>query len=212
MAEKELSVAVYSQAGEKLSSVNLSSEVFGVKENEQVMHDAVLVYQANMRQDTAKTKKRDEVSGGGKKPWRQKGTGRARAGSSRSPIWVGGGTVFGPTGVQNHKIAQNRKEHKLAMKCAYSAVVKNGGLLLVDEFKFDSIKTKLVVKMLKDLKAEGKVLIVVKDVDENLILSAQNIANVVVTAVDNVSVYDLMYFDKVVMDKDTIKLVEEALL
>ena len=212
MAEKKLSVAVYSQAGEKLSSVNLSSEVFGVEENKQVMHDAVLVYQANMRQDTAKTKKRDEVSGGGKKPWRQKGTGRARAGSTRSPIWVGGGTVFGPTGVQNHKIAQNRKEHKLAMKCAYSLHVSDKSLVIVDAFKFESIKTKQVVKMLKDLKVEGKALIVVKDVDENLILSAQNIANVVVTAVDNVSVYDLMYFDKIIMDKDTVKLVEEALL
>ncbi len=212
MAEKKISVAVYSQAGEKLSSVSLNSEVFGVEENKQVMHDAVLVYQANMRQDTAKTKKRDEVSGGGKKPWRQKGTGRARAGSTRSPIWVGGGTVFGPTGVQNHKIAQNRKEHKLALKCAYSNVVKEKSLLVVDEFKFDTIKTKAVVKMLKDLNADGKVLIVLKDIDDNLILSAQNIKNVVVTAVDNVSVYDLMYFDKVVMDKDTVKLVEEALL
>ena len=212
MAEKKISVAVYSQAGEKLSSVSLNSEVFGVEENKQVMHDAVLVYQANMRQDTAKTKKRDEVSGGGKKPWRQKGTGRARAGSTRSPIWVGGGTVFGPTGVQNHKIAQNRKEHKLALKCAYSNVVKEKSLLVVDEFKFDTIKTKAVVKMLKDLNADGKVLIVLKDIDDNLILSAQNIRNVVVTAVDNVSVYDLMYFDKVVMDKDTVKLVEEALL
>ncbi len=212
MAEKKISVAVYSQAGEKLSTVSLNSEVFGVNENKQVMHDAVLVYQANMRQDTAKTKKRDEVSGGGKKPWRQKGTGRARAGSTRSPIWVGGGTVFGPTGVQNHKIAQNRKEHKLALKCAYSNVVKEKSLLVVDEFKFDTIKTKAVVKMLKDLNADGKVLIVLKDIDDNLILSAQNIKNVVVTAVDNVSVYDLMYFDKVVMDKDTVKLVEEALL
>lgn len=212
MAEKKISVAVYSQAGEKLSSVSLNSEVFGVEENKQVMHDAVLVYQANMRQDTAKTKKRDEVSGGGKKPWRQKGTGRARAGSTRSPIWVGGGTVFGPTGVQNHKIAQNRKEHKLALKCAYSNVVKEKSLLVVDEFKFDTIKTKAVVKMLKDLNADGKVLIVLKDIDDNLILSAQNIKNVVVTAVDNVSVYDLLYFNKVVMDKDTVKLVEEALL
>lgn len=212
MVEKKISVAVYSQAGEKLSNVTLKPEVFGVTENKQVMHDAVLVYQANMRQDTAKTKKRDEVSGGGKKPWRQKGTGRARAGSTRSPIWVGGGTVFGPTGVQNHKIAQNRKEHKLALKCAYSNVVREKSLIVVDEFKFDTIKTKSVVKMLADLKADGKVLIVVKDLNENLILSAQNIQNVVVTAVDNVSVYDLMYFNKVVMDKDTVKLVEEALL
>ena len=212
MAEKKISVATYSQAGEKLGSVSLKAEVFGVEEHKQVMHDAVITYQANMRQDTAKTKKRDEVSGGGKKPFRQKGTGRARAGSSRSPIWVGGGTVFGPTGVQNHKIAQNRKEHKLAMKSAYSCKVREGGLIVVDEFKFEAIKTKAVVEMLKALKAEGKVLLVLKEADENIILSAQNIKNVVVTAVNNVSVYDLMYFDKVVMDKETVKLVEEALM
>jgi large subunit ribosomal protein L4 len=212
MAAKTIKLPVYSVAGEELSSVSLKAEVFGIEENKQVMHDAVVVYQANMRQDTAKTKKRDEVSGGGKKPWRQKGTGRARAGSSRSPIWVGGGTVFGPTGVQNHKLAQNRKEHKLALKSAYSVLVKNKGLVLVDSFKFEEIKTKNVVNMLKALKVEGKTLIVLKDIDEKVILSAQNIANVVVTSVTNVSVYDLMYFDHVVMDKDSVKLVEEALL
>ncbi len=212
MAAKTIKLPVYSATGEELSSVSLKAEVFGIEENKQVMHDAVVVYQANMRQDTAKTKKRDEVSGGGKKPWRQKGTGRARAGSSRSPIWVGGGTVFGPTGVQNHKLAQNRKEHKLALKSAYSVLVKNKGLVLVDSFKFEEIKTKNVVNMLKALKVEGKTLIVLKDIDEKVILSAQNIANVVVTSVTNVSVYDLMYFDHVVMDKDSVKLVEEALL
>ncbi len=212
MAEKKLSVPTYSQAGEKLGSVSLKAEVFGVEEHKQVMHDAVITYQANMRQDTAKTKKRDEVSGGGKKPFRQKGTGRARAGSSRSPIWVGGGTVFGPTGVQNHKISQNRKEHRLALRSAYSVKVRENNLIVVDTFKFEAIKTKDVVEMLKALKAEGKVLLVLKEADENLILSAQNLKNVVVTPVNNVSVYDLMYFDKVVMDKETVKLVEEALM
>ena len=210
MATKKVSVAVVNMAGEKVESLSLNASVFGVEENKQVMHDAVLVYPANMRQDTAKTKKRDEVSGGGKKPWRQKGTGRARAGSTRSPIWVGGGCVFGPTGVQNHKLSQNRKEHKLALKCAYSAQAKNG-LIVVDEFKFDSIKTKNVVAMLKALKADKKSLIVISDLDENLIASAANIANVVVTPVTNVSVYDLMYFDNVIMDKATVKMVEEAL-
>ena len=206
---KKISLDVYSQAGEKVSKVEVSEYVFGQKENVQVMHDAVVVYQANMRQDTAKTKKRDEASGGGKKPWRQKGTGRARAGSSRSPIWVGGGTVFGPTGVQNHTIKQNRKEHNLALRCAYSAKVKD--LIVVDEFKFAEKKTKNVVKMLKDLKAEGKVLIVLSEDNENLVYSAGNIATACVTPVNNVSVYDLMYFDKVVMDKATLKVVENTL-
>ena len=210
MATKNISLPVYSQAGEELSKVSLSAEVFGIEPNTQVMRDAVVVYQANMRQDTAKTKKRDEVSGGGKKPWRQKGTGRARAGSSRSPIWVGGGTVFGPTGVQNHKISQNKKEHRLALKSAWSLKAKKN-IRVVDEFKFEEIKTKNVVKMLGDLKAEGKVLIVLADANENLILSAQNIANVVITRADNVSVYDLMYFDTVVASKDAIKQIEEAL-
>lgn len=209
MADKKISVNVYSSLGEKVSTVSVSAEVFGVKENAQVMHDAVLCYQANMRQDTAKTKKRDEVSGGGKKPWRQKGTGRARAGSSRSPIWVGGGVVFGPTGDQNHKLSQNRKEHRLALKCAWSSKVKD--LRVVEELKFAEKKTKAVVALLKALKAEGKTLIVLSEFDENVILSAQNIARVVVTSVDNVSVYDLMYFDNIVMDKATLKVVENTL-
>ena len=206
---KKITLDVYSQEGSKVSTVEVSSYVFGQEENVQVMHDAVVVYQANARQATAKTLVRHEVSGGGKKPWRQKGTGRARAGSSRSPIWVGGGTVFGPTGVQNHTIKQNRKEHNLAMRCAYSAKVKD--LIVVDEFKFSEKKTKNVVKMLKDLKATGKVLIVLSEDNENLVYSAANIATAVVTPVHNVSVYDLMYFDKVVMDKATIKVVENLL-
>lgn len=210
MADKKITLKVLSLAGEEVSTVSVSGHVFGQKEATQAMHDAVVCYQANMRQDTAKTKKRDEVSGGGKKPWRQKGTGRARAGSSRSPIWVGGGTVFGPTGVQNHTIKQNRKEHNLALRSAWSMKVKD--LVVVDELKVGK-KTKEFVKILKDLKVSGKVLVVTTcDADnENLLLSAGNIANVVVTCACNVSVYDLMYFDKVVMSKATLKVVEENL-
>ena len=208
MADKKITLNVLSQAGEQVSTVTVSGHVFGQKEATQAMHDAVVTYQANMRQDTAKTKKRDEVSGGGKKPWRQKGTGRARAGSNRSPIWVGGGTVFGPTGVQNHTIKQNRKEHNLALRSAWSSKVKD--LIVVDSIKV-SKKTKDTVKMLKDLKATGKVLIVVSEDNENLLLSARNVANAVVTCVCNVSVYDLMYFDHIVMDKATLKVVDETL-
>ena len=208
MAEKKISVPVYSQAGEKVSTVSVSAYVFGQEEATQAVHDAVVVYQANMRQDTAKTKKRDEVSGGGKKPWRQKGTGRARAGSTRSPIWVGGGTVFGPTGVQNHTIKQNRKEHNLALRSAWSSKVKD--LIVVEKFEVEP-KTKAFVKVLKDLKAEGKVLVVLSEDNENLLRAVGNIANAVATAVDNVSVYDLLYFDKVVLDKATLKVVEERL-
>ena len=210
MADKKISLPVYSQAGEKLSTVSVSAENFGVEYNPQVVKDAIVVYQANMRQDTAKTKKRDEVSGGGKKPWRQKGTGRARAGSSRSPIWVGGGTVFGPTGIQDHTLKQNRKEHKLALRVMYSQKVKD--LVVVDEIKFADRKTKNVIKMFKDLGVQGKVLVVVSDdKNENLIYGASNIAGCVVTPAWNVSVYDLAYFDKIVMDKATLKVVEETL-
>jgi large subunit ribosomal protein L4 len=209
MAEKKIIVPVYSQAGEKVSELSLDASVFGVEENKQVVYDAIKVYQANMRQDTAKTKKRDEVSGGGKKPWRQKGTGRARAGSSRSPIWVGGGTVFGPTGVQNHKLSQNRKEHRLALRCAYSSKVKE--LVVVDAWKVSKISTKAIVKDLEALKATGKVLLVLSEDNEKLIKSCSNIASLVITSADNVSVYDLVYFDHIVTDVKTIKLVEENL-
>ena len=209
MAEKKIVVPVYSLAGEKVSDLSLDASVFGVKENKQVMYDAVKVYQANMRQDTAKTKKRDEVSGGGKKPWRQKGTGRARAGSSRSPIWVGGGTVFGPTGVQNHKLSQNRKEHRLALRSAYSSKVKE--LIVVNEFKVAKISTKEFAKTLAVLKATGKVLLILSEDNEKLIKSCSNIATLVLTSVDNVSVYDLLYFDHILTDEKTIKLVEANL-
>lgn len=209
MATKKVSVPVYSLAGEKVSDLSLDASVFGVEENKQVVYDAIKVYQANMRQDTAKTKKRDEVSGGGKKPWRQKGTGRARAGSSRSPIWVGGGTVFGPTGVQNHKLQQNRKEHRLALRVAYSSKVKE--LVVVDKFNVSKVSTKEFVKTLKVLKATGKVLLVLSEDNEKLIKSCANIATLVMTSVDNVSVYDLLYFDHILTDEKTIKLVEENL-
>ena len=209
MAEKKIVVPVYSLAGEKVSDLSLDASVFGVEENKQVMYDAVKVYQANMRQDTAKTKKRDEVSGGGKKPWRQKGTGRARAGSSRSPIWVGGGTVFGPTGVQNHKLSQNRKEHRLALRSAYSSKVKE--LIVVNEFKIAKISTKEFAKTLAVLKATGKVLLILSEDNEKLIKSCSNIATLVLTSVDNVSVYDLLYFDHILTDEKTIKLVEANL-
>ena len=208
MAEKKVTLKVLSQAGEEVSTVQVSGYVFAEKEATQAIHDAIVVYQANMRQDTAKTKKRGEVSGGGKKPWRQKGTGRARAGSTRSPIWVGGGTVFGPTGVQNHTIKQNRKEHNLALRSAWSSKVKD--LVIVEKFEVEP-KTKAFVKVLKDLKAAGKVLLVVSENNENLFRAASNIATLVITEWNNVSVYDLLYFDKIVMDKATLKVVEESL-
>jgi len=190
--------------------MSLSAEVFGVKMNKQVIHDAVCVYNANLRQATAKTKTRSEVSGGGKKPWRQKGTGRARAGSTRSPIWVGGGRVATPTGEQNYKLSQNKKEHALALKGVLSEKVKDG-LIVIDEWKLEGMKTKKFAEILKALKADKKVLIVLDDDNANVVASARNLKNVGVTGDNNVAVYDLMYFDQVIMSKKALKNIEEAL-
>jgi len=164
-----------------------------------------------MRQATSKTKKRDEVSGGGKKPWRQKGTGRARAGSSRSPIWVGGGTVFGPTGDQNYTLQQNKKEHRLALKSALTLKVKDG-LKVVDSLELKEIKTKSFVEIVKALKAEGRILVVLTDVEENVALSARNLTNVTITVPTNVSVYDLLNNQSVIMSKAAVKALEEVLI
>ncbi len=211
MAErKTVSVKVFNQTGEEVSKMNLDAHVFNVEPNKQAMFDAVQVYQANLRQATAKTKVRHEVSGGGKKPWRQKGTGRARAGSSRSPIWVGGGTVFGPTGNQNFKLSQNKKEHNLALRSALSTLTKNG-LVVVDDMKFEQAKTKDFLAMLKALKIENKVLVVSNDLNDNLLLSAQNINWVKIVSVSNVSVYDLLNVDNLLITKDAVKSLQEAL-
>ena len=156
---KRISVSVLNLNGEETEKkVNLNGDVFGVEPNTQVMFDAVQVYQANMRQATAKTKTRAEVRGGGKKPWRQKGTGRARAGSSRSPIWVGGGTVFGPIGNQNYKLSMNKKAHALALKSALSVKASEKNIIVVNEL--NTTKTKDFAKALEMLKVEGKALVV----------------------------------------------------
>jgi len=211
MAEKKnISVKVFNMAGEEVSKMNLSAEVFGVEPHKQAMFDAVQVEQANSRQATAKTKVRHEVSGGGKKPWRQKGTGRARAGSSRSPIWVGGGTVFAPVGTQNFKLSQNKKEHALAVKSALSLKAKDG-LVVVDEIKFENKKTKEFVAMLDALKANGKVLVVVEDIDEHIFASSRNVGYAKVVTSDNVSVLDLLNVDSLVLSKASAKAIEEAL-
>lgn len=211
MAEKKnISVKVLNMAGEEVSKMNLSAAIFGIEPNQQTMFDAVQVEQANARQATAKTKVRHEVSGGGKKPFRQKGTGRARAGSSRSPIWVGGGTVFGPVGNQNYKISQNRKEHKLALKSALSLKTKDG-LLVIDEIKFDEKKTKNFTAFLDAIKVGGKALVVVDEITENIFASARNVGYAKVVTADNVSVLDLLNVDNLVMSQASVKAIEEAL-
>lgn len=212
MAEfKKVSVPVYNQLGEKISTMSLKGEVFNVEVNKSAMFDAVNVYRSNMRQGTSKTKKRDEVSGGGKKPWRQKGTGRARAGSSRSPLWVGGGIVFGPSGDQNYKLQQNKKEHRLALKSALTVRAQDG-LKVVDVIELKEVKTKAVVEILSALKLAGRILVVLPEIEENVALSARNLANVTVTTPDNVSVYDLLNHQAVIMSKAAVKALEEVLI
>lgn len=204
---KKLSVNVLNTTGEVVSALDLNKDVFQVKENTQVMFDAVQVYQANMRQATAKTKTRHEVSGGGKKPWRQKGTGRARAGSSRSPIWVGGGNALGPDGNHNYKLAQNKKAHKLALRSALSLKVKED-LIVVDELKVSG-KTKDMKTILNAIKASGRVLLVSSD--ELVHQASKNLENVVVREFNNVSVYDLLNTKSLVVDQNDIKKIEEVL-
>lgn len=204
---ENIELKVLSQTGKEVSTITLDKEVFGVEVNEQVMFDAVMTYLANRRQATAKTKKRHEVSGGGKKPFRQKGTGRARAGSSRSPIWVGGGTVFGPDGNQNFKIKQNKKEHKLALKSALTKQVNN--LVVLDNLTVEG-KTKEVISVLKALNiANNKVLLVSED--EKVLQGTRNLNNVLVVSKNNISVYDLLNSETLVMVEADVKELEEGL-
>ena len=204
---ENIELKVLSQTGKEVSTITLDKEVFGVEVNEQVMFDAVMTYLANRRQATAKTKKRHEVSGGGKKPFRHKWTARARAGSSRSPIWVGGGTVFGPDGNQNFKIKQNKKEHKLALKSALTKQVNN--LVVLDNLTVEG-KTKEVVDVLKALNiANNKVLLVSED--EKVLQGSRNLNNVLVVSKNNISVYDLLNSETLIMVETDVKELEEGL-
>lgn len=212
MAEKKtVSVKVYNMAGEEVSKLSLKAEAFGIEPNNQVMFDAVQVEQSNARQATAKTKVRHEVSGGGKKPFRQKGTGRARAGTTRSPIWVGGGTVFGPDGNQSYKISQNKKAHNLALRSALSLKVKDG-MRVLDELNLEEKKTKEFLKVLDALKVGGKALVVVDAIDENTYYSASNLDWVKLVTTDNVSVLDLLNVDTVVFTKSSVENLQKEVL
>ena len=207
---KRISMVVLNQNGEELEKkVNLNGDVFGIEPNTQVWFDAAQFYQQNKTHATAKTKTRAEVRGGGKKPWRQKGTGRARAGSSRSPIWVGGGTVFGPIGNQNFKLKMNKKSHALALKSALSIKANEKNIVLVENLT--STKTKEVVKTLEALKVDSKALVVLAEENEEFTRAARNVSFVKVVLANNVSVYDLINATKLVMTVDAAKAVEGGL-
>ncbi len=200
---------VYNMAGEVVSEFELNDAVFGITPNEAVLHEAVVTYLANQRQGTQSTKTRAEVSGGGKKPWRQKGTGHARQGSTRAPQWYHGGVALGPK-PRDYSKSMNRKAHKLAMLSALSAKVQSKELILVDSINMDSYKTKTVVNMLNALDANKKVLLVMPEKNEFLIKSASNIAGVRTALCNTINVYDILNCDKFVMTVDAAKKIEEV--
>lgn len=203
-------VALLNQTGELIENITLDDSVFGIEPNQQVIYDVVNAQRAAMRQGTHDTKNRREVSGGGRKPWRQKGTGRARQGSIRAPQWRGGGIVFGPT-PRSYAVKVNRKVSKLAMKSALSYKVLNNKLIAVNEINLSEIKTKNFIQVLESLNACGKTLFILPQVTENVERSARNIPNVSVNVANHVSVYDVLNYDKVVIALDSIKYFEEVL-
>lgn len=197
--------------GEKIKDLNLEKDVFGIEPNDVVLKDAIVLAQASLRQGTHKAKTRAEVSGGGRKPWRQKGTGNARQGSIRSVQWVGGGIAFGPV-PRNYNKKQNRKERKLALKSAWSYKVKNNNLVVVDEIKLETAKTKDMIKMLANLKLDGeKLLVVVKEYSENVILASRNLQNIMLLQANEVGVLDIVSAKKVLIEDAALESIKEVL-
>ena len=197
--------------GEKVKDINLNEEIFGITPNNNVLNDAIILTMASLRQGTHKTKNRSEVSGGGRKPWRQKGTGRARQGSIRAVQWVGGGR-YGTPVPRDYSKKQNRKERQLAIKSALSEKVAANEILVIDKLTVKSPKAKDMVSVLETLKvADKKVLLVVKEFDDNLILASRNLQNVVLILADEINVLDIVGTDVMVITEDAIKYVEEVL-
>ena len=203
------SVSVYDMTGKKTSSKKLSDDIFGIEPNVAVMHSAVINYLANQRQGTQSTKTRSEVSGGGRKPWRQKGTGHARQGSTRSPQWTHGGIALGPK-PRSYRFALPKKVRRLAMKSAFSSKVAAGEMMILKELKLDEIKTKTMVNLFGALKADKKVLLVLPEKDEKVILSARNIPGVKTALVNTLNVYDILNCDKFIVVKDAVAQLEEV--
>ena len=201
-------VSVYNMEGKEVGKMDLSDAVFGVEVNEHLVHLAVKQQLANNRQGTQKAKTRAEVSGGGRKPWRQKGTGHARQGSTRSPQWTGGGVVFAPT-PRDYSFKLNKKEKQLALKSALTSKLQDSKLIVVDELKFDEIKTKNFKQVMDNLKVE-KGLVILADNDQNVVLSARNMATVNTTLTNQINVYDIMKAGTVVLTKDSAAKIEEV--
>ena len=201
-------VSVFNMEGKEVGTIELNDAVFGVKVNEHLVHMAVVQQLANNRQGTQKAKTRSEVSGGGRKPWRQKGTGHARQGSTRSPQWTGGGVVFAPV-PRDYSFKLNKKEKRAALKSALTSRVEAGKLIVVDELKFDEIKTKKFQAVLDNLKV-SKALVVLAENDEKVVMSARNIPAVKTALTNTINVYDILKGDTLVLTKDAVAKIEEV--
>ena len=203
--------ALLSLKGEKIKDIKLDDNVWGITPNDQVVYEHINLFMANRRQGTHATKNRSEVSGGGRKPWRQKGTGNARQGSIRAPHWVGGGVIFGPSANRNYTKKMNRKERRLALKSALTYKANDKAIIVVDKFDAETNKTKDMLQVLEGLKATGKTLIVTTELTENLILATRNIADVKLVLANELNTYDVLYVDKMIITEDAVKYVEEVL-
>lgn len=201
-------VSVYNTEGNEVGTMELNDAIFGVEVNEHLVHMAVVQQLANNRQGTQKAKTRSEVSGGGRKPWRQKGTGHARQGSTRSPQWTGGGVVFAPV-PRDYSFKLNKKEKRAALKSALTSRVQDNKFLVVDEIKFDEIKTKKFQAILNNLNV-SKAMVILGDDSENVVLSARNIPNVITAAVNTINTYDIMKYSTVIATKDAVAKIEEV--
>ncbi len=203
-------ITMFDQTGKKVKDVSLADEVFGIEPNKSVLFDAIIMQRASLRQGTHKVKNRSEVRGGGRKPWRQKGTGNARQGTIRAPHWVGGGVVFGPT-PRSYKYKLNKKVRRLALRSALSLKVINEEITLVDAISFESPKTKEAINVLANLNVNGKTLIVNSDFDDNVAKSFRNIPKTNYLTVDQVSVLDLSHYDNLIITEDAVNKLGEVL-
>ena len=202
------SVSVYNMEGKEVGTIELNDAVFGVTVNEHLVHMAVVQQLANNRQGTQKAKTRSEVSGGGRKPWRQKGTGHARQGSTRSPQWTHGGVVFAPV-PRDYSFKLNKKEKRIALKSALTSKVADGSLKVIEELKFDEIKTKKFAEVMNNLEAKNA-LVIINENDKNVVLSARNLADAKTILTGNMNVYDIMKAGTVVLTKDAVSTIEEV--
>ena len=202
-------VSVYNMEGKEVGKIDLNDAIFGVEINEHLVHMAVLQQLADKRQGTQKAKTRSEVSGGGRKPWRQKGTGHARQGSIRAPQWKGGGVVFAPV-PRDYSFKMNKKEKRAALKSALTDKAQSNNLIVVDELKFDEIKTKKFAEVMNNLKATRKALVVLADNDKNVVLSARNLAEASTTLTNTLNVYDIVNAKTLVLTKDAVTKIEEV--